>query len=36
MRVSKYVWYASGGLANRRNFRRQMRSGAWHYYMSYA
>lgn len=32
-RISKKEWYARGGLANSALWRRQVKSGAWQYYM---
>ena len=32
-RISKKEWYARGGLANPALWRRQVKSGAWHYFM---
>ena len=34
MRISKREWYALGGFANSRLWRRQRKNGAWVYYMN--
>lgn len=31
-RITKREWYALGGLANSKLFRKQSRGGAWRYY----
>lgn len=33
-RITKAEWYALGGFANSKLFRKQSRGGAWRYYMT--
>lgn len=33
MRITKREWYALGGLANTKLFRKADKRGAWRYYM---
>lgn len=34
MRITKREWYALGGLANSRCYRKQSKNGAWRYYVT--